>query len=183
VSLFPPQNPSGVPGQQEVSTGTGVDVGLFRRAVGRFSTGVTVVSTVAQGHHHAMTANAFASVSLDPLLVLVCVENDTRFHDAVLECGQWGVSVLDDTARGTADWLATPGRPLIGQLDRVPHHPGPVTGVALMDQSLSTLECRTQGVHPGGDHVIVVGWVVGAWLAPDGRGPLLYHRSAYRALG
>ncbi len=160
-----------------------VDVALFRRAVGRFATGVTVVSTVVDGHHHAMTANAFTSVSLDPLLVLVCVENDSRFHDAVLERGEWGVSVLDDTARGTADWLATPGRPLIGQLDRVPHHRGPITGVALMDQSLSTLECRTEGVYPGGDHVIVVGEVLGAALAPDERGPLLYHRSGYRTLG
>lgn len=158
------------------------DVGLFRRAVGRFATGVTVVSTVVYGHHHAMTANAFTSVSLDPLLVLVCVENDSRFHDAVLERGEWGVSVLDGTGRGTADWLATPGRPLIGQLDRVPHHRGPVTGVALLDQSLSTLECRTTAVHPGGDHVILVGSVVGAWLAPDERGPLLYHRSGYRGM-
>ena len=160
-----------------------VDVGQFRRAVGRFTTGVCVVTTVADGHHHAMTANAFTSVSLDPLLVLVCVENDARFHDAVLERGDWGVSVLDDTARGTADWLATPGRPLIGQLDQVPHHVGTETGVALMDQSLATLECRTEAVYPGGDHVIVVGRVLSASLAPEGRGPLLYHRSTYRLLG
>ena len=160
----------------------GVDVALFRRAVGRFATGVTIVSTFVDGHHHAMTANAFASVSLEPPLVLVCVENDARFHDAVLERGEWGVSVLDDTARGTADWLATPGRPLVGQLDRVPHHLGPVTGAALMDQALATLECRTESLHQAGDHVVVVGRVVGAGLAPDGQGPLLYHRSAYRRL-
>lgn len=178
MSTAHPHEPLDVPPAHEVPP----DVGLFRRAVGRFATGVTVVSTVVDGHHHAMTANAFTSVSLDPLLVLVCVENDSRFHDAVLERGEWGVSVLDDTARGTADWLATPGRPLIGQLDRVPHHLGPVTGVALMDQALSTLECRTTALHAGGDHVIVVGGVVGAWLAPDEHAPLLYHRSGYRIL-
>src|SRR5680860_752889 len=159
-----------------------VDVALFRRAVGRFATGVTVVSTFVDGHHHAMTANAFASVSLEPPLVLVCVENDARFHDAVLDRGEWGVSVLDDTARGTADWLATPGRPLVGQLDRVPHHIGPITGAALVDAALATLECRTVSLHQAGDHVIVVGRVVGASLAPDGQGPLLYHRSGYRTL-
>jgi flavin reductase len=159
-----------------------VDVAVFRRAVGRFATGVCVVSTVTNGHDHAMTANAFTSVSLDPLLVLVCVEEDARFHDAVLESGTWGVSVLDETGRGIAEWLATPGRPLVGQLEPVPHHRGPVTGSALVDASLATLECRTTAVHPAGDHVIVVGQVVGMGLAPDGHGPLVYYRSSYRAL-
>lgn len=158
------------------------DVALFRRAVGRFPTGVCVVSTFAGGRDHAMTANAFTSVSLDPLLVLVCVEEDSRFHDAVLDAGVWGVSVLDERARGTAEWLATPGRPLVGQLDPVPHHRGAVTGVALVDTSLATLEVRTTDVHPAGDHVIVVGQVLAVGLAPEGHGPLVYHRSSYRSL-
>jgi flavin reductase (DIM6/NTAB) family NADH-FMN oxidoreductase RutF len=168
-------------GQVDVG-GAGIDRAVFRRAVGRFATGVCVVSTSAGGRDHAMTANAFTSVSLDPLLVLVCVEQDARFHDAVLEAGTWGVSILDERARGTAEWLATPGRPLVGQLDPVPHHRGPATGVALVDASLATLECRTTDVHAGGDHVIVVGQVVGVGLAPDGHGPLVYHRSSYRTL-
>jgi flavin reductase len=160
-----------------------VEVGEFRRAVGRFATGVCVVSTFAQRHDHAMTANAFTSVSLDPVLVLVCVETDARFHEAVLDSGRWGVSVLDQTARREADWLATSGRPLIGQLDSVPHHRGPVTGVALLDHSIATLECLTEDVHAAGDHSIVVGRVVGVGLSPDGPGPLIYHRSGYRSLG
>ncbi|MFP5346524.1 MAG: flavin reductase family protein [Actinomycetes bacterium] len=158
------------------------EVGQFRRAVGRFATGVCVVSTFAGSHDHAMTANAFTSVSLDPLLVLVCVETDARFHEAVLEAGCWGVSILSENARPDAEWLATSGRPLIGQLDTVPHHRGPVTGVALLDRSLATLECMTEAVHPAGDHSIVVGRVVGIDLSPNGRGPLLYHRSTYRTL-
>ncbi|MFP5335147.1 MAG: flavin reductase family protein [Actinomycetes bacterium] len=158
------------------------DVAAFRRAVGRFATGVCVVSTFADGRDHAMTANAFTSVSLEPLLVLVCVELDSRFHDAVLEAGVWGVSILDDRARGTAEWLATPGRPLVGQLDVVPHHRGERTGVALVDAALATLECTTTDVHPAGDHVIVVGQVLSVGLAADGHGPLVYHRSSYRSL-
>ena len=161
---------------------TEVDVALFRRAVGRFATGVCVVSTVSGRRDHAMTANAFTSVSLDPLLVLICVDEDARFHDAVVDAGTWGVSILDDRARGVAEWLATPGRPLVGQLDPVPHHRGRVTGVALVDASLATLECRTTDVHPAGDHVIVVGQVVGVDLASGGHGPLVYHRSSYRTL-
>ena len=160
-----------------------VDPDAFRAAVAQFATGVTVVTTLGGGMDHAMTANAFTSVSLDPLLVLVCVDREARFCDAVLAAGRWGVSVLDDTARPAAEWLALRGRPLHGQLDRVPHRRGPLTGVALLEASLVTLECRTSAVHPGGDHVIVVGEVL-ALQAPRPTGaPLLWWRSRYRRLG
>ncbi len=159
-----------------------VDAGVFRRAMGRFVTGVTVVTTTTGGIDHAMTANAFTSVSLDPPLVLVCVEREARFHDAVEEAGVWSVSVLDSTARAVSAWLATRGRPLHGQLDRVPHHRGPLTGTALLDQSLATLECRTTALHAGGDHSIVVGEVLGAWLHEDDAGALVYYRGGYDRL-
>lgn len=159
-----------------------VDVGVFRRAMGRFATGVTVVTTTDRGVDHAMTANAFSSVSLDPLLVLVCVEQEARFHEAIEAAGVWSVNVLDDTARGVAAWLATRGRPLHGQLDRVPHHRGARTGTALLDQSLATLECRTTALHPGGDHTIVIGEVVGARLVENDAAALVYYRGGYGRL-
>jgi flavin reductase (DIM6/NTAB) family NADH-FMN oxidoreductase RutF len=158
------------------------DAGTFRRAVGRFATGVCVVTAVDGGADHAMTANAFTSVSLDPLLVLVCVETEARFHDAVLASGQWAVSILDGGARPVADWLATRGRPLHGQLDRIPFRRGPKTGAALLEQASAWLECRTQAVHPGGDHSIVVGEVLTVDVGPDEHGALLYHRSGYSRL-
>lgn len=159
-----------------------VDEGLFRRTAGRFATGVCAVTTREGDVDHAMTVNTFTSVSLEPLLVLVCVEVEARFHDAVLESGVWGVSVLDATARPVAQWLATRGRPLHGQLDRVPHHRGPVTGVALLDQSVGTLECRTWSTTPGGDHTIVVGEVVSVAAPPDAGEPLLWHRGGYHRI-
>ena len=162
------------------------DQALFRRAMGRFPTGVCVVTAVEGGRRtpldHAMTASALTSVSVDPLLVLVCVETDARFHDAILEAGAWAVSVLDASARPVSPWLATRGRPLHGQLDRIPFRRGPLTGAALLGQATAWLECRTQAVHPGGDHSIVVGEVIGAELGDDSRGALVYHRSAYRRL-
>jgi flavin reductase (DIM6/NTAB) family NADH-FMN oxidoreductase RutF len=158
-----------------------VTVASFRRATGRFATGVTVVTAVDGGLDHAMTANAFTSVSLDPLLVLVCVENDARFHDAITEAGEWAVSILDASARPVADWLATRGRPLHGQLDRIPFRRG-VTGAAILDQSAAWLECRTQAVYPGGDHDIVLGEVIALGLGDESNGVLLYHRSDYRFL-
>lgn len=158
------------------------DIDLFRAAMGRFATGVTVITTRTGDRDHAMTASALTSVSLEPLLVLVCVEREARFHDAVVEAGIWGISVLSSHDRPAADWLATRGRPLHGQLDRIAHHPGPETGVALLDGALSNFECRTTEVHPGGDHSIVVGEVVSVATSAHPGEALLYYRGRYVAL-
>jgi flavin reductase (DIM6/NTAB) family NADH-FMN oxidoreductase RutF len=159
----------------------GVDADQFRKAVGHFASGVTVVTTRVGGIDHAMTASAFTSVSLDPLLVLVCVDKEARFRDAVLESGAWGVSVLSVADRRAAEWFAMKGRPLIGQLDRFPHHRGE-TGAPLLDRALAWLECRTRAVHDGGDHDIVVGEVVRAEEGDRDGVPLVYHRGRYGRL-
>jgi len=158
------------------------DIDVFRRAMSRFATGVTVLTTRTRDLDHAMTANALTSVSLEPLLLLVCVEREARFYDAVLDAGVWGISVLTGRDRPAADWLATRGRPLHGQLDRIPHHRGPQTGVALLDGALSTIECRTIAVHPAGDHSIVVGEVVSVTTAAHPGEALLYYRGRYVTL-
>jgi flavin reductase len=158
------------------------DTDLFRRAMGRFATGVTMLTTRTRDVDHAMTASALTSVSLEPMLLLVCVEREGRFHDAVLEAGFWGVSVLSARDRPGADWLATRGRPLHGQLDRIPHHHGPQTGVALLNDALSTFECRTTAVHPAGDHSIVVGQVVSVTSAAHSGEALVYYRGRYGTL-
>lgn len=163
------------------ATGPGPEA--FRRAAGQFTTGVTVVAAIAGGITHAMTVSAFTSVSLDPLLVLVCVERAARCHDAVVSAGTWAVSVLTEDHEKTARWLATRGRPLDGQLDGHPHHPGEVTGQPILDDALASLECRTYAVHPGGDHTILVGQVLAVTgPAAEVPGPLLYHAGRYRRL-
>lgn len=159
-----------------------VEPAEFRRAMGRFGTGVTVATTFAGSHDHAMTANSLTSVSLDPVLMLICVEQEARWHEAVLEAGVWGISVLPARARGVAEWLSTPGRPLHGQLDRIPHHRGPVTGVALLDGALATLECRTTDVHPAGDHSIVVGEVCSVHTPSRAEAALVHFRGRFGAL-
>jgi flavin reductase len=152
----------------------GLDPARFRLAMGRLVAGVSVLTTTTGGHDHAMTADTLTSVSLDPLLVLVCVENETRWLAAVIEAGVFGASVLAADQRPLAQWFATRGRPLHGQLDRAPHHRGERTGVALLDGSLMRLECRTVDLHPAGDHVIVVARVLSIAL-PDIVGPALVH--------
>lgn len=154
----------------------------FRLAMGRFASGVTVISTVARGLDHAMTANALSAVSLEPMLVLACVEVDSRFHDAVAESGLWGISVLTTRQRGIAAWLSTRGRPLHGQLDRVPFRRGEKTGVALLEGSLATIECQTVDMHPAGDHSILVGEVISLGAEEHPGEALVYYRSRYGSL-
>lgn len=159
----------------------GVDTDAYRHVMGRLAKGVAVVTTTASGHHHALTADSVTSVSLDPLLLLVCVETDARFHDAVTERGAFGVSILAADQRSTAVWFSTPGRPLPGQMDRAPHTLTP-SGIPLLDGALATLECTVRDVHPAGDHSIVVGEVRAARLSGDPKAALVHFRGQYSAL-
>jgi flavin reductase (DIM6/NTAB) family NADH-FMN oxidoreductase RutF len=155
---------------------------LFREALGRFPTGVTLVSTVHDGTAMLMTASSFTSVSLDPLLVLVCVARSTRFHPAVLATGRWGISLLAVHQVDLSRRFATHGRDLDESLDGVPHHPGEATGVPLIDDALATLECVTTATHDGGDHTIVVGQVERVVLGTDPAPALVFHQGGYREL-
>jgi flavin reductase (DIM6/NTAB) family NADH-FMN oxidoreductase RutF len=158
-----------------------VDVDRYREAVGRFPTGITVLTTHADGVHHGMTANSFTSVSLDPVLVLVCVQRTARLHDLIMAAGEWGVSVLAASAVEVSRLFANPGSPLGAALPQVPHHFGPHTGAALLPGALATLECRTVAAYGGGDHTILLGSVLDVQTPADGPA-LAYFRGRYRAV-
>jgi flavin reductase (DIM6/NTAB) family NADH-FMN oxidoreductase RutF len=160
-----------------------VDVAAFRRVTGKFGTGIGVATTRHLDVDHAMTVNAFTSVSLDPLLVLICVEKITRFHEAVMATGLWAVSVLSDDAEDVAQWFAEKARPTDGQMASYRHRPGLVTGMPVLEQAMAVIECRSRAVYDGGDHDIVLGDVVGLWSDPAPRRPLLYFAGQYRQLG
>lgn len=156
-----------------------IDQQHFRAALGRFASGVTVVTTVDEGVDHAMTASAFTSVSLDPPQVLVCAHRTSRFHEAVQASGRWAVTILSERGRSDSAWFADRGRPLERQLERVAHHRSP-GGFALLDSGIAWMECWTSAVHDGGDHSIIVGDVLWAEVADrDVDNPLLYFRSHY----
>lgn len=157
------------------------DTVAFREALGRFASGVTVVSTVLDGVDHAMTASAFTSVSLDPPLVLVCSHKTSRFHEAVQSTGFWGVSILAEEGLEASAWLANRGRPLEDQLSGLNFHRGS-SGSALLDDSLGWLECTTEAAYDGGDHTILMGAVTGAAVRESVDDPLLYYRSHYGTL-
>jgi flavin reductase len=153
----------------------------FRGVMGRFATGVTVMTTRADGVPHGMTANAVSSVSLDPLLVLVCVERDTVMADRVVEAGAFALNVLAEGQAAVSDRFADPdrpdGEPQFADLgvDRA------VTGSPILTDAPAWLDCRVWATYDGGDHLIVVGEV--AALAETGdEAPLIYYRGGYRTV-
>jgi flavin reductase (DIM6/NTAB) family NADH-FMN oxidoreductase RutF len=153
----------------------------YRRVVGRFATGVTVVTASLDGEQHAMTCNSFTSVSLEPVLVLFCAEKIARFHDVVLEAGAWAVSVLAAHQEPVSRHFAVRGRELEGQFDELPHELGPLTGAAVLTGAIATLECRTVSTTDAGDHTVVIGEVIGLGAPDPVSDPLLYFEGRYRA--
>lgn len=162
---------------------TPVDTTGYKAAMGRFATGITVVTSLQDGVPHAMTANAFTSVSLDPPLVLVCVDKAVRMHDAILTRGEWAASVLTAGHRELAERFARSGRDLYTQFDGVAVQEAPKTGCPVIVGALSWLECRTWATYDGGDHTIVVGEVLSLAVddlaEPDA---LVYLARSYRNL-
>lgn len=130
----------------------------FRSLMARCATGVVVVTTVVDGFDHAMTANSFTSVSLDPEMVLFCVQKDSRFHEAISVAPRWTVNLLAADQADAARWFAERGRPLERQM-QVVEHTRDEDGIPALDGSLGYLSCTTEAIYPGGDHSIVVGRV------------------------
>lgn len=153
----------------------------FRAVMGRFPTGVSIMTSQVGGVPHGMTANALASVSLEPLLVLVCVERDTVMADYAQRAGAFALSFLAFDDQRWSNHFANPGRPLgEEQFVGVPVTEA-VTGAPILREAIAWLDCRTWALHDGGDHVIVVGEVVALDLGDDSP-PLLYHRGSYDAI-
>lgn len=159
-----------------------VDPAAYRQAMGRFASGVAVASSRLRGQDVAMTVDSLTSISLDPLLLLVSLHAEARVLEGVQEGGPLGISVLTARQRGIATWLAEHGRPLHGQLANVPHAPGPVTGVALVDGALATFECRPWSLQEAGDHVLVLGEVVGLRAFPTEEPALVHYRGRFEEL-
>lgn len=156
-----------------------IDQALFRKVAGRFATGVTVVTTVVDGHPHGMTANAFTSVSLDPSLVLICVERLARTSDYVLAAGAFAVNILAVDQVALSVYFAGP-RDDNDELAAFAHHPG-ATGSPILGGTVGYLDCRLTASVPAGDHLIFVGEVVDAAFVAE-REPLVFEGGRYRRL-
>jgi len=151
-----------------------VDPREFRRVLGRFASGVMVITTVHEGTTHGMTANAFVSVSLDPPLVLISIDNRSNMHKILPHSKRYGVSILSDKQEDLSKHFA--GRPkeslevpFVWQRE-----------VPLLDGALAHLVCRVVDEHPAGDHTLYIGQV--EHLNYKDGAPLLFYTGTYRCL-
>jgi flavin reductase (DIM6/NTAB) family NADH-FMN oxidoreductase RutF len=151
---------------------------LFRQVMGNFATGITVVTTRGlDGNPYGLTVNSFTSVSLDPVLVLVCLDNRLSGLQAFKDSKHFGVSMLSEHQEDLSRIFAKKDaeRPTSIFFE------GSKLGIPLLKNSLAVMECQTVEVYAGGDHQIFLGEVEHAEvLQPDH--PLLYFRGKYQRL-
>ncbi len=153
----------------------------FRKAMGCFATGVTVITVDQDGEVHGMTANAFTSVSLDPLLVLVCVDQRARTHAHLQARKRFGVNVLAENQRAISEYYARSSEShqhaeLAGAcFDRTKQ------GTPVLHGALAYLECCLRATQDAGDHTIFIGEVEEV-MVREGE-PLVFFRGAYRNIG
>jgi flavin reductase (DIM6/NTAB) family NADH-FMN oxidoreductase RutF len=153
------------------------DPELFREVFGRFATGVAVITTAGPGGSGGMTANALCSVSLEPLLALVCFQNDARTLNAVRDAGAFAVNLLSADQHSVAAVFASK-MPESEKLSVVSHRY--VEGMPVIDDTLSWAVLSLRDLIAGGDHTIAIGEVMAMGL---GQGdPLLWFEGRYRSL-
>ncbi|MFE2581232.1 flavin reductase family protein [Streptomyces sp. NPDC059378] len=163
-----------------------VDSVEFRRVLGNFATGVTVITAPAadsSGSPAGFACQSFSSLSLDPPLVAFMVGRASTTWPRIARAGVFCVNVLDESQGELCRAFAVSGA---DKFAGVAHEPAPVSGAPRLAGALAWIDCTVHAVHTGGDHLIVVGRVdaLGTGEAPgEGGGPLLFHRGRFARLG
>jgi flavin reductase (DIM6/NTAB) family NADH-FMN oxidoreductase RutF len=153
----------------------------FRHALAHFATGVTVVTVErAPGRPYGMTANAFTSVSLDPLLILICVDQRSHLLPLLRQNGYFGVSVLKEGQQAVSIYFAQPDQSPESDAKVGVRYRRTPSGVPVLEDTIAQLVCRVVASNMAGDHTIFLGEVQSADLAPGE--PLLFFRSRYRQI-
>lgn len=154
-----------------------VDPGVFRSGCSKFATGITIVTVIGNdGEPRGMTANSFTSVSLDPPLILICIDRKAAILPRMEISGFFGVNVLNENQQDLSTQFARPGT---NRFETVAWFSGE-QGVPLLPEVLATMECSVQQIIDAGDHRIFLGLVHNlTWQ--EGR-PLMYFESRYQTL-
>jgi flavin reductase (DIM6/NTAB) family NADH-FMN oxidoreductase RutF len=154
----------------------------FRKAMGCFATGVTIITLDLEGEVQGMTANAFASVSLDPPLLLVCVDQKARTHAHLHARQRFGINILAENQRPISEYYARSApthnhaeKDAGAHFDRTAH------GTPVLRGALAYLECKLRSAHAAGDHTVFIAEVEAAQVHPGK--PLLYFRGKYHEMG
>jgi flavin reductase (DIM6/NTAB) family NADH-FMN oxidoreductase RutF len=158
-----------------------VDANLFKQVMRRFVTGVMVLTVRGDGEMHAVTVNAVSSVSLNPLLMLVCIEKNARSHELLHASRAFALNILSDAQHDLGERFAYdyearrhPEQSVQGYIAQ--------TGALIFNDTLGFLECRVTAEYDGGDHTIFIGQVVNAELTETAKGPLLYYGGKFMDL-
>ncbi|MER5771396.1 flavin reductase family protein [Streptomyces sp. NPDC001985] len=156
-----------------------VDPAEFRRVLGSFPTGVTVITAHDGAGPAGFACQSFSSLSLDPPLVVFMVARTSTTWPRIARAGSFCAHVLGEEQGALCRAFAVSGG---DKFAGVAHTPGPVTGAPRLGSVPAWVECTVQAVHTGGDHLIVVGRIE-ALGADDDRPPLVFHRGRFRRLG
>jgi flavin reductase (DIM6/NTAB) family NADH-FMN oxidoreductase RutF len=159
-----------------MDTAIPIDDARFRQAMGHFASGVTVVTTASAGELYGMTVSSFSSLSLNPPLVLICIDKGVPSHDIIKNAGCFVINILEQRQEHLSRRFATTAT---DKFKGVAWHSGTL-GLPVLDNTLAAIECRLRGALDGGDHTIFVGEVVEAEVREGA--PLLYYRRGYREL-
>ncbi|MGH2631934.1 MAG: flavin reductase family protein [Tepidiformaceae bacterium] len=153
----------------------------FRGALGSWAAGVTVVTTKHEGLVYGITVSSFSSLSMEPTLIIVCLQNSNHLARLVTESQKFAVSILADGQQAVSNYFSKSGRDPVPafdpEIETIEWH----TGAPIIANSLAHLDCELQEAISGGDHTIAVGRVLGAAYRPEAL-PLLYFRRSYRTL-
>lgn len=157
----------------------------FRRALGQFATGVTVITVESTGEGgaravHGMTANSFASVSLDPLLVLICVDQRAKTLPLLYQKRRFGVSILTAEQQQLSVYYAKSEQNAEGEKRLGIRFRWTASGIPLLEGTMAQLACNVVATYAAGDHVIFLGEVECAEI--QGGEPLLFLGGKYRRL-
>lgn len=151
----------------------------FRDTIGSFATGVTIVTTTGPRGPAGLTTNAVTSLSLDPLLMLVCFDHGSRTLDVVRESRRFAVNILRAEDAELAAVFASK-RVAVEKFESVTH--SETHGVPVLDSALAWIACELRELVPGGDHEIGIGEVIGMGAGEPGE-PLIWFRGAYTTIG
>ncbi len=157
------------------------DAQTFRQAWGKFATGVSVVTTVqSDGQIHGMTANSITSVSLDPLLTLVCAGHSTTSYPLIKESGRFAINILAEDQRAIAEYYARPTDKKTGDVPA--SFSLTAQGAATLDGSLAYMDCRVVNEYVAGDHTVFIGAVEEIAIGGDEIKPLLFFEGKFNRL-
>lgn len=161
------------------------DAETYRLLAADLASGVAVVAARHRRRDVAATVTGFLDVSYDPPTMLVSLFEEGRICDAVESSGAWTLSVLRRGQEGVAAWLASPGNPVEGLLDRVPFRRAPRSGAPVLDGALVWFELSTVAVHTAATHRVVVGEVTAMGRGVremDADEPLVHYARSYRGV-